>query len=486
MLCLATLGRSDSGLGAAMYGALRTHLIIFNAVLSTLIQVEAAVALDMRFPSEQTNSILMEGEIELGSAEEFENLLLQAPSANRVILNSIGGNVLAALKIADLVKQKRISTYIPRSGVCLSACSYIFFAGQSRIADGQLGVHQISSEEPDLQTAQFLLSEVVRILIDSGASGRVIQAMLSTPPDAIYIFSDYEVAEYDVNRGTQNEYPKEIHLSEDDQQSPYYFSIQPRPFPEKRCIVELKDTTGEPVSLSYHGRVSANFVSENEVEYKYRLDYVDSFDLRNGKRLSHTVLNDALVIVAIINRDLEPTFIDFPIFAMFSEQAKVDVVQYFMNTNMTMLMTEAPADKITIGSRFYRSYEDIMETLPDRLKVLESAPVFLRAYPSIRRDLNMILGLFNNIKYVDDASVTDIVQDGNDIKAVVAGPMHGSMNLRYQGRAYKADFGGNTSIEYDIGLGFFRSYEHSRKLSLRLANRSLGEGVQYYFFRLLD
>lgn len=59
---------------------------------------------------------------------------------------SSGGSVYAALSVAFEVHERGMTTMIPASSWCHSACAYIFFAGHERLVDGELGVHQIASD----------------------------------------------------------------------------------------------------------------------------------------------------------------------------------------------------------------------------------------------------------------------------------------------------------------------------------------------------
>jgi len=52
--------------------------------------------------------------------------------------------------MAEIIYDKGLKNYIPQQGIndegnCASACSFMFFGGSTRIADGKLGVHQFYS-----------------------------------------------------------------------------------------------------------------------------------------------------------------------------------------------------------------------------------------------------------------------------------------------------------------------------------------------------
>lgn len=67
-----------------------------------------------------------------------------------IYLSSDGGLVYIGLDLALEVERLNLVTIIPKDSGCYSASSYVFLAGAERIAHGELGVHQISSDDNDL------------------------------------------------------------------------------------------------------------------------------------------------------------------------------------------------------------------------------------------------------------------------------------------------------------------------------------------------
>lgn len=144
--------------------------------------------------------IKMSGIVASGAALDFRRALRAAPSAKLVTLNSDGGNVQAGLLIADDINQRALATYIPKASKCYSACSYIFLAGKERKADGELGVHQISSDSPDLVGAQLAISDIIEVLSRFDTPLAVMQIMFKTSPNEMHVFSQEEIQRYKLNR----------------------------------------------------------------------------------------------------------------------------------------------------------------------------------------------------------------------------------------------------------------------------------------------
>lgn len=181
------------------------YAFAFFACLCSAILGSTALAAEKTFgpfsiDDAEPDIIVMDGPIEQGAALDFRRALRAAPDAKLITLNSRGGSVQAALLIADDINQRGLSTYIPKTHKCYSACSYIFLAGEERKVDGALGVHQISSDSPDLVGAQFAISDIIEVLSRFDTPPEVMQIMFKTPPDDMYVFNQDEIEQFRLNR----------------------------------------------------------------------------------------------------------------------------------------------------------------------------------------------------------------------------------------------------------------------------------------------
>jgi hypothetical protein len=82
------------------------------------------------------------GGITFGVAKEMEGFLNAMTNVKTVRLNSLGGRILEAQKMANLIKARRLSTFVERD--CLSACTIVFLGGADRaiMPTARLGFHQ--------------------------------------------------------------------------------------------------------------------------------------------------------------------------------------------------------------------------------------------------------------------------------------------------------------------------------------------------------
>jgi peptidoglycan hydrolase-like protein with peptidoglycan-binding domain len=152
-------------------------------------------------PEDQPDLIVLNADITDQTPAEFDRALAARPEVRVVALNSPGGSVDSALKMAYEIRKRGLTTFVPRDMGCYSACAYIFFAGVDRQAEGELGVHQISAEVADLVLAQTTLGDVLDALEAFGVHQQVISHMLRTPPDDMYVFSTAELTEFGILNG---------------------------------------------------------------------------------------------------------------------------------------------------------------------------------------------------------------------------------------------------------------------------------------------
>lgn len=136
---------------------------------------------------------------------------LRTHAIDTIILASPGGSVWEGLSMAGMIFDKKMTAYVPllpEGKGCYSACAYMFFAGQTRLAVGELGVHQIGaynaggdSEKRKVgetqQVTQFTTSEVIGFLNEFGTPPWVYERMFRSRE--IYVFTEDE--KKDLNQG---------------------------------------------------------------------------------------------------------------------------------------------------------------------------------------------------------------------------------------------------------------------------------------------
>lgn len=142
--------------------------------------------------------ISIDGPISQNTADDFIRKLQANPMLKTVSLNSPGGGVFPALDIARAINVSELNTSVPIDDECYSACSFIFLAGRERIADGPLGVHQISGEN-DPSLTQTAIAEIYEELVRFNTPTHLISRMLRTRPEDIYVFTPEELELHSIN-----------------------------------------------------------------------------------------------------------------------------------------------------------------------------------------------------------------------------------------------------------------------------------------------
>ena len=108
-------------------------------------------------------TIAITGKITLGDTDAFAAEVKRANVAGKMVanvsLNSVGGNLLEGVKLADAVRVGKISINVDKT--CASACFLVFAAGTTKFANyaAQIGVHGAS----DISGAETVQSDAATV-----------------------------------------------------------------------------------------------------------------------------------------------------------------------------------------------------------------------------------------------------------------------------------------------------------------------------------
>jgi hypothetical protein len=132
--------------------------------------------------------ISISGNIAPGDADLLKARFKEANDAGKRVtslrLNSAGGNLLEAVRLADAVRFARISTNVGPSATCASACFLIFAAGEPKYASvsARIGVHRASEKGVVSRAATTSLADVAKEL---DVPWSIIRRMINTPPGEV-------------------------------------------------------------------------------------------------------------------------------------------------------------------------------------------------------------------------------------------------------------------------------------------------------------
>ena len=157
---------------------------------------------DVTFEGANNEIVILTGSIEI---EELDEMLevMKTKKPTQMILDSYGGNIRSAERLAQYIYENNISTYVSEVAVCKSACVILFLAGKKRLCEGELGVHQArpSKEmEYDIMISKVAykylqrdMGELVTLLNSFNTPPFVYEQMFKSYD--IYNFSKAEIAQ---------------------------------------------------------------------------------------------------------------------------------------------------------------------------------------------------------------------------------------------------------------------------------------------------
>ena len=180
------------------------RLTLLSIVLATQMTIAAAVSYGpFQYSSNTPETLFLIGPIESFDTFDFRKAL-RKHTIKRIVLSSPGGNVWEALNIAAIIHDNKIDTYVPDLGNntgCYSACAFLFFAGNGRHSEGNLGVHQFGNYRSDpsetsqtaatQQATQYTVSEVIGYLNLFEVPDFVYEVMFQSR--SMYVFSQKEL-----------------------------------------------------------------------------------------------------------------------------------------------------------------------------------------------------------------------------------------------------------------------------------------------------
>jgi hypothetical protein len=127
------------------------------------------------------------GGITFGAAKEFQHFIGAMGALRLVHLNSPGGRILEAQRIAALIRTHKLSTYVDNQ--CMSACTIIFLAGRERLIskEGKLGFHQPNFPGWTDEQRRKAIADEERQLLQLGVAPSFARKATLAPPKDIWI-----------------------------------------------------------------------------------------------------------------------------------------------------------------------------------------------------------------------------------------------------------------------------------------------------------
>ncbi|MDO6568907.1 hypothetical protein Q4561_17675 [Alteromonas sp. 1_MG-2023] len=128
-------------------GIIRFSIDFYQSGVPIITESISLIGADSTYPATQFRvlndgtELELYGGIEIGSELLLLEALQQNENVSTIHLHSIGGRLIGALRLADIVKEYNLNTYVKTS--CASACTIVYLAGKERLLgeDGVLQFH---------------------------------------------------------------------------------------------------------------------------------------------------------------------------------------------------------------------------------------------------------------------------------------------------------------------------------------------------------
>ena len=190
----------------------------FLAIILFLFTASVAFSEEKKYGSfivteQLPNTLFVTSEIKSGDSFELRKAL-RNNTIDTIVLASPGGIVWEGLQMAGVIFDKQLRTFVPEGAVCASACSFLFFAGNERLSDGRLGVHQAYSSDANKKlpvgetqyATQFTVSEIIGFLNEFGTPAFVYERMFQDVD--MYYFDASELRQINSTEFTMTAFEK--------------------------------------------------------------------------------------------------------------------------------------------------------------------------------------------------------------------------------------------------------------------------------------
>jgi hypothetical protein len=171
-------------------------------VLAGLAFAQPAEAADVASSTSTAGKIIitLTGDIVDGDADKVWRAIKAAQDGGRLVsgirLNSMGGKLMEAVKLADIVREASIATAVDEGADCASACFIVFAAGIGKFVHhgARIGVHGASDEwgEETVESGAATVM-VARIVKELDVPTDIIGKMVVTPPQEMIWLAPDEV-----------------------------------------------------------------------------------------------------------------------------------------------------------------------------------------------------------------------------------------------------------------------------------------------------
>lgn len=195
-------GRHGARGGSSAWGAIARIMVVLG-IGSTAIQFPSLSAQAKEFGSiaigrdplgpeaimsvnAGRDTITISGMLTAGLADRFESLLHDMPQAKTVMLESEGGRIYEALRMAKVIRGRGLDTRVERN--CESACTFLLLAGKDRSAHrfAQIGFHQPDFPGISDRERTTIIADNRADYVTAGIEPGFLAEAMATPPEEMW------------------------------------------------------------------------------------------------------------------------------------------------------------------------------------------------------------------------------------------------------------------------------------------------------------
>jgi len=148
--------------------------------------------------------VIIKGDIVEGDLAVIKALYATKPKSlpgrYATLLDSYGGNLVEAIKIAKWARQHAPYIAVGKDNACMSSCVMILAAGQYKYPDGKIGIHRpYLTERPDVPLQQVMdtvLNTTREYLTSINIPQSLAEDMFTIPPEDMKILSKADLTKY--------------------------------------------------------------------------------------------------------------------------------------------------------------------------------------------------------------------------------------------------------------------------------------------------
>lgn len=126
-----------------------------------------------------------------------------------VTLDSLGGNVRAAIELGRLIRDQKLPAVIDSFAKCVSACVFVLAGAVQRKIRGAVGIHRPyfttveNANSPDVVAESYrdVLKQAREYLTSVGVAGRLLDEMLRIEPNDVRYLSRPELDVFGLGEG---------------------------------------------------------------------------------------------------------------------------------------------------------------------------------------------------------------------------------------------------------------------------------------------